>query len=83
VLLARIDSIERRLLLILLLASVGISLLLALSTAWIVRQKVGDLLDYQLEQTARTLLVQGDDAARVVGDDPTLPAASCGAPAMT
>jgi two-component system, OmpR family, sensor kinase len=72
VLLARIDSIERRLLLILLLASVGISLLLALSTAWIVRQKVGDLLDYQLEQTARTLLVQGDDAARVVGDDPTL-----------
>lgn len=66
------NSIRQRLLLILLVASVLISLALASATAWIVRQKVGDLLDYQLEQVARTLLVQGDDRPRAVDVDPAL-----------
>ena len=65
-------SIEGRLLRVLLLASVGVSLALAVATAALVRQKVGDLLDYQLEQAARTLLLQADDADRSLADDPLL-----------
>ncbi len=66
------NSIERRLLRILLVASVLVSVLLAAATALLVRQKVGDLLDYQLEQVARTLLAQADDAPHTDGDDPAL-----------
>lgn len=66
-------SIERQLTQRLLLGSLALSLLLGVTVWWLVGRQVRDLLDYQLEEVARTLL-DGDLAGpgAVDVEDPAL-----------
>jgi two-component system, OmpR family, sensor kinase len=65
-------SIERRLLLIQLVATIVVSGFLAAAVALLVRAEVGRLLDQQLEEVARTVIRHAQDMHPHGPDEPTL-----------